>query len=130
MSVSSSCPERLSEADLEVACTEEIHQDRNVTLHLNCSVGEWGDGVVFSWTSPAWTGKRFRSVISIAISQDDQNVTCTAENRIGNASRTVSLKQACTGELSLSKISRLCARIFIFKLVFVDKLQRGQETED
>lgn len=98
-------PERLSETDLSVSCAKDIRKGRNETLQLNCSAGKWEDGVAFSWIAYNHSGQDYssgKSRVFFGNLQDDWNVTCMAENPVGNASKTVSLKQACSGELSMS----------------------------
>ncbi|XP_063001916.1 T-lymphocyte surface antigen Ly-9 [Elgaria multicarinata webbii] len=88
---------RLSEADLTVRCDRG---GNGTLLRLNCSAGPWEDGMEFSWnsTSESDLGPSGRSLSIWYNSEDpDRNVTCTAQNPVGSASRTVSLKQCWNG---------------------------------
>ncbi|KAJ6652101.1 hypothetical protein lerEdw1_013358, partial [Lerista edwardsae] len=118
----------LSEADLEVVCATELRKDGNRSLHLNCSVGRWGDGVEFSWTSPTKTGVvaflEKSPVLCYKPQEDDQTLTCTAQNPVGSTSRTVSLKQVCaTGTReSSSRLSSEAALGVTFAAMVVAKM--------
>ncbi|XP_058016852.1 SLAM family member 5-like [Ahaetulla prasina] len=87
---------RLLDSDLKVTCTPEGTGNR--TWQLNCSTGTWEDRVNISWTSSAQsTGPTPGSSVIQFVSLD-LNATCTAENPVSQASRTVSLKQVCAEE--------------------------------
>ncbi|XP_063002087.1 T-lymphocyte surface antigen Ly-9-like isoform X2 [Elgaria multicarinata webbii] len=83
----------LTEADLTVRCDRG---GNGTLLQLNCSTGPLEDGVEFSWNSIS-EGDLSSSGRSLSIwynSEDpDRNITCTAQNPVGSASKTVSLKQ-------------------------------------
>ncbi|XP_048339112.1 SLAM family member 5-like, partial [Sphaerodactylus townsendi] len=81
----------LAENDLDIQCGN----DGNDVLQLNCSAGRWEDGVNYSWTSQSENGKS--SPQTVQIQGDDMNYTCTAENPVSKASKTVSVQQACEG---------------------------------
>ncbi|XP_058016747.1 T-lymphocyte surface antigen Ly-9-like [Ahaetulla prasina] len=87
---------RLVDSDLKVTCTPEGTGIR--TWQLNCSTGTWEDRVNIRWTSSAQsTGPTPGSSVIQFVSLD-LNATCTAENPVSQASRTVSLKQVCAGQ--------------------------------
>ncbi|KAM6435462.1 SLAM family member 5-like isoform 1-T1 [Liasis olivaceus] len=84
---------RLLDSQLRVTCIPD--GGGNGTWQLNCSTGALEDGVEFSWI-PAVQGEGptlGNSTIKITSQDLDLNVTCRAENRVSNASTTVSLKE-------------------------------------
>ncbi|XP_060116327.1 SLAM family member 5-like [Heteronotia binoei] len=86
----------LLESDLEVQCETNTLGDGSDTV-LNCSAGKWGDGVHYSWTSTS-KGRNISShVIHSRFQDGDTNYTCTAENPVSKASRTISVKELCEG---------------------------------
>ncbi|XP_048364481.1 SLAM family member 5-like isoform X2 [Sphaerodactylus townsendi] len=85
----------LTETDLAVQCRNDTFGDGNYTLQLNCSAGRWEDGVNYSWTSQSKNGKS--SSQTVQIQDDDANYTCTADNPVSKASKTVSVQLACEG---------------------------------
>ncbi|XP_054852526.1 T-lymphocyte surface antigen Ly-9-like isoform X2 [Eublepharis macularius] len=89
----------LLESDLEVQCEKNAPlSGENYTLQLNCSAGKWGDGVNYTWTSTSKNIKSSSSVIQNDFQDSDTNYTCTAKNPVSNASKTVSIEQACDGQ--------------------------------
>ncbi|XP_044304982.1 SLAM family member 5-like [Varanus komodoensis] len=87
---------RLSEADLLLRC--EGHE--NSTWLLSCSTQERDEGVEFSWapTSSSVPAPGNPLLIRHGPQDPDLNVTCTARNPLGPASRTASLAQLCTAQ--------------------------------
>ncbi|KAM6435376.1 SLAM family member 9-like isoform 2-T2 [Liasis olivaceus] len=94
---------RLLDSQLRVTCIPD--GGGNGTWQLNCSTGALEDGVEFSWI-PAIQGEGptlGNSTIKITSEDLDLNVTCRAENRVSNASTTVSLKEACAENTPATK---------------------------
>ncbi|XP_077183115.1 SLAM family member 9-like [Paroedura picta] len=87
----------LLESDLKVRCENYTCRDGNCTAQLNCSAGEWEDGVNYTWTSTSKGGKISSPVVQSPFQDGDMNYTCTAENPVSKASKTVSVKQTCEG---------------------------------
>ncbi|XP_061462392.1 uncharacterized protein LOC133374993 isoform X2 [Rhineura floridana] len=89
---------RLSASDLGVDCDKSGYDGRNGTLRLNCSAGSLEEDVTFSWAPASKSESSGKSlVIQHNLQDDDLNFTCTAENPVSNASKTVSLKEICSG---------------------------------
>ncbi|KAG8146572.1 hypothetical protein E2320_013717, partial [Naja naja] len=84
------CPGRCGK--LKVTCTPG--GAGNGTWQLNCSTGTWEDRVNIRWTSSAKSTGPTPGSSVIQFASQDLNATCTAENPVSRASRTVSLKQA------------------------------------
>ncbi|XP_061462395.1 SLAM family member 5-like isoform X5 [Rhineura floridana] len=88
---------RLSASDLGVDCDKSGYDGRNGTLRLNCSAGSLEEDVTFSWAPASKSESSGKSlVIQHNLQDDDLNFTCTAENPVSNASKTVSLKEICS----------------------------------
>ncbi|XP_077181757.1 SLAM family member 5-like isoform X3 [Paroedura picta] len=90
----------LSESDLKVRCENYTCRDGNCTAQLTCSAGEWEDGVNYTWTSTSMGGKISSPVVQSPFQDGDMNYTCTAENPVSKASKTVSVKQTCEAPIS------------------------------
>ncbi|XP_032090235.1 SLAM family member 6-like [Thamnophis elegans] len=87
---------RLVDYELKVTCTPEGTGNR--TWQLTCSTGTWEDRVNISWTSSAQsTGPTPGSSVIRFVPQEFK-ATCRAENPVSQASRTVSLKEVCSGK--------------------------------
>ncbi|XP_039224597.1 SLAM family member 5-like isoform X2 [Crotalus tigris] len=92
---------RLLDSHLSVTCTPD--GAGNGSWQLNCSTGTEEDGVTFSWDSPVYRPS-FSShppVIKVTSQDPNINVTCTAKNKVGQASRMVSLKEVCAGQTEI-----------------------------
>ncbi|XP_061462399.1 SLAM family member 5-like isoform X8 [Rhineura floridana] len=110
---------RLSASDLGVDCDKSGYDGRNGTLRLNCSAGSLEEDVTFSWAPASKSESSGKSlVIQHNLQDDDLNFTCTAENPVSNASKTVSLKEICSahrkhlGSSSQSEPEESCKTIY------------------
>ncbi|XP_061462396.1 SLAM family member 5-like isoform X6 [Rhineura floridana] len=111
---------RLSASDLGVDCDKSGYDGRNGTLRLNCSAGSLEEDVTFSWAPASKSESSGKSlVIQHNLQDDDLNFTCTAENPVSNASKTVSLKEICSGEKSGLKKPDLIALFCIIIVVVI-----------
>ncbi|XP_054853823.1 SLAM family member 5-like [Eublepharis macularius] len=90
----------LLESDLEVQCEMHVLSDGTYILQLNCSAGKWGDGVSYIWTPTSKTIDSSFHIVQSDFQGNDTNCTCTctANNPVSSASKTVSIKQACEGQ--------------------------------
>ncbi|KAM6435453.1 SLAM family member 5-like isoform 2-T2 [Liasis olivaceus] len=92
---------RLRSQDLMIQCM--IDGAGQKTLRLNCSAGPWNDSLHLDWHLTAgMSGLRDGSSLVINYSNIrafDVKVTCEAENPIGKASKTKTLRGACPTEI-------------------------------
>ncbi|XP_032090102.1 T-lymphocyte surface antigen Ly-9-like [Thamnophis elegans] len=95
----------LQNSEMRVTCSSD--GAGNGTWQLNCSTGDWKDRVEFSWESPIYRPYRSPDDAVIKVTSQDLNVsvTCRAENLISKASKTVFLKDVCSGQTK--NLSRL-----------------------
>ncbi|XP_058016748.1 SLAM family member 5-like [Ahaetulla prasina] len=108
--------EHLQDFLLRVTCAPD--EGGNRTWQLNCSLAIDEDGVAFSWTSERQsTGPTLKSSV-IKVPSQDQNIklTCTADNRVSKASRTVSLKEVCADFENRANISKDCRELHLSQL--------------
>ncbi|XP_077181749.1 SLAM family member 5-like isoform X2 [Paroedura picta] len=123
----------LSESDLKVRCENYTCRDGNCTAQLTCSAGEWEDGVNYTWTSTSMGGKISSPVVQSPFQDGDMNYTCTAENPVSKASKTVSVKQTCEAPLHKSNYALISVSIILATVVilavsvgfFLRKRQKG-----
>ncbi|XP_039224601.1 uncharacterized protein LOC120319614 isoform X1 [Crotalus tigris] len=97
----------LLDSEMSVICTPD--GAGKGAWQLNCSTGDWKDRVEFSWDSPIYRPSHVPDDPVIKVTSQDLNikVTCTAENLISKASRTVTLKEVCSATEGGGPVARL-----------------------